>query len=374
MRNYRADTDEAQRPYRVLALDGGGVRGLYSATVLRTIARYYADQRNVKALDIGRGFNLITGTSTGGILACALASGVPIDNVISLYRDVGPRIFRDPTPDSSWYLVGWILRNLGRAANRNEDLRAALGELFGERTLNSIYKDRGIALCIPAVDMGTQRSWVYKTPHSDDFVRDRHFKLVDVCLATSAAPIYLPLAAVSDPDDPVHQRVFADGGLWANNPVLIGLIEALGLAKPEQRIEILSVSTCPPPEGALIDRRRLSWGIFKWRVGTSALKASLESQAWGYHFMAKMLAQHLRLLGKSCYVARLPHSIPSAEQLRHVGLDRANAKALEVLYDLGRLDGDMENQFCDAETGGIRTLLDRAFGDMPELKTSVGTS
>lgn len=374
MRNYRADTDATQRPYRVLALDGGGVRGLYSATVLRTIARYYADQRNVTALDIGRGFDLITGTSTGGILACALASGVPIDDVISLYRDFGPRIFRDPTPDSSLSLVGWILRNLGRAANRNENLRAALEGLFGERTLDYIYKDRGIALCIPAVDMGTQRSWVYKTPHSSEFVRDRHFRLVDVCLATSAAPIYLPLAAVNDPDDPQHQRVFADGGLWANNPVLIGMIEALGIAKPEQRIEILSVSTCPPPEGAMVDRRKLSWGIFRWRVGTTALKASLESQAWGYHFMAKMLAQHLRLLGKSCYVARLPHSTPSAEQLRHLGLDRASSKALDVLYELGRLDGDMENQFSDAETGGIRTLLDRAFGDMPQLQNPTSVS
>jgi len=370
MQNYSADTNAAEAPYRVLALDGGGVRGLYSATVLRTIARYYADQRHLTALDIGKGFNLITGTSTGGILACALAGGIAIDDIISLYRDVGPRIFRDPTPDSSFQLVGWILRNMGQAANRNDALRAALEERFGERTLDSVYLDRGIALCVPAVDMATQRSWVYKTPHSSEFVRDRHFKLVDVCLATSAAPIYLPLAAVSDPDDPLHKRVFADGGLWANNPVLIGLIEALGLARPEQRIEILSVSTCPPPEGAMVDRRRLSWGIFRWRVGTTALKASLESQAWGYHFMAKMLAQHLRLLGKSCYVARLPHSTPSAEQLRHVGLDRATSEALDVLYELGRLDGDMENQFHDAETGGIRTLLDRAFGDMPEFVSS----
>src|SRR5437763_16576155 len=108
MRNYRAETDATQRPYRVLALDGGGVRGLYSATVLRTIARYYADQRNVTTLDIGKGFNLITGTSTGGILACALAGGVSIDDVISLYREAGPRIFKDPTPDSSLYLVAWI--------------------------------------------------------------------------------------------------------------------------------------------------------------------------------------------------------------------------------------------------------------------------
>src|ERR1044071_220661 len=357
----------ASRPYRVLALDGGGVRGLYSATVLRTIARYYSEARGIGPLDIGKGFDMITGDSTGAILSRALAAGVPIDDVISLYRDVGPRIFKDPVPDSPVQLIGWILRNLRRAANRNEALRSALYDRFGEQTLESVYNDRGIALCIPAVDMGTQRSWVYKTPHSPEFMRDRRFNLVDVCLATSAAPIYLPLAAVTDPDDPLNQRVFVDGGLWANNPVLIGLIEALGLAQPEQRIEILSVSTCPPPEGALVNRRQLSWGIFRWRVGTTALKTSLESQAWGYHYMAQMLAQHLRLLGKSCYVVRLPHSTPSAEQLRHVGLDRATQAGLDILSELGRLDGDMENQFRDADTGGTRTLLDRIFGDMPAL-------
>jgi patatin-like phospholipase/acyl hydrolase len=358
------------RPYRVLALDGGGVRGLYSATVLRTIARYYANKRGLEGLDIGKGFDLITGTSTGGILACALAGGVSIDAIVELYRDAGPRIFKDPMPDSSIQLIGWILRNMYRAANKSDVLRAALEERFGDRTLASIYAERRIALCIPAVDMATQRSWVYKTPHSPDYVRDGSFKLVDVCLATSAAPIYLPLAAVTDPDDPLHQRVFADGGLWANNPVLIGLIEALGLARPDQRIEILSVSTCPPPEGSRVNRRKLSWGLFRWRVGTTALKASLESQTWGYHFMAQMLAEHLRLLGKACYVTRLPHSTPSIEQLRHVALDRASPDSIDVLYELGRMDGDMENQFRDAETGGVRTMLNGIFGDMPVLQTS----
>jgi len=319
------------------------------------------------ALDIGRGFDLIAGTSTGGILACALAGGVSIDSIITLYREVGPKIFKDPTPEAPLKLAAWILRNLRLAANRNEPLREALESLFGEQTLATAYDKRGVALCIPAVDMATQRSWVYKTPHSPGYVRDKNFRLVDVCLATSAAPIYLPLAAVTDPDDPLHQRVFADGGLWANNPVLIGLIEALGLAKPEQRIEILSLSTCPPPEGAMVDRRKLSWGLFRWRVGTAALKASLESQTWGYYYMAQMLAEHLRLLGKACYVARLPHTAPSAEQQRHLALDRATPSAIEVLYELGSLDGDLENQFREAETGGVRTLLNAIFEDMPLL-------
>jgi uncharacterized protein len=64
-------------PFRVLSLDGGGMRGTYTATYLDKIADTFARRRNVGALDIGAGFDLIVGTSTGGIIAAALATGVP---------------------------------------------------------------------------------------------------------------------------------------------------------------------------------------------------------------------------------------------------------------------------------------------------------
>ena len=83
------------KPFRVLSLDGGGMRGLYTASVLSTLAQRFSPSNQ---LDIGKGFNLIAGTSTGGILACALAAGVPIERVIDLYRNEGPAIFRDPVP------------------------------------------------------------------------------------------------------------------------------------------------------------------------------------------------------------------------------------------------------------------------------------
>ena len=81
------------RPLRVLSIDGGGMRGLYSAEYLASLAQRYVKTRGLEGIDIGRGFDLIAGTSTGAIIACALAAGVPVGRVAKLYRERGPDIF-----------------------------------------------------------------------------------------------------------------------------------------------------------------------------------------------------------------------------------------------------------------------------------------
>ncbi|QZO01760.1 patatin-like phospholipase family protein [Chenggangzhangella methanolivorans] len=80
-------------PYRVLSLDGGGMRGIYTAAFLARLTDQFARIRGEPALDLGRGFDLITGTSTGAIVGCALAIGRPMTEVVGLYREHGPKIF-----------------------------------------------------------------------------------------------------------------------------------------------------------------------------------------------------------------------------------------------------------------------------------------
>ncbi len=80
----------SRQPFRVLSLDGGGMRGTYTATYLDRVASTFAKRRGLEALDIGAAFDLIVGTSTGGIIASALAKGVPLSDVVTLYQEHGP--------------------------------------------------------------------------------------------------------------------------------------------------------------------------------------------------------------------------------------------------------------------------------------------
>ncbi len=349
-------------PYRVLSLDGGGMRGLYTATLLQTLATRFSGSRKVHELDVGKGFDLITGTSTGGILACGLAKGIPLAQLVTLYREIGPKIFTDPIPQTGFSLLKWVLRNAKNASSEVTPLTNALFEFFADQTLEGLFIERKIALCIPAVNMATQKSWVFKTPHVSSKTRDNNYKLVDICLATSAAPMFLPIAAIPDPDDSVHIRTFVDGGLWANNPVLIGMIEALELAPKNRPIEILSIGTCAPPEGQALDKDAVSWGVFQWHFGAKALSVALDSQSAGYNFMAEFLARHLN---RPCRIVRLPQSPPSPSQVVHLALDKATDQAIDVLSELGKTDADIAHRLAHDTSDPKGECLLRIFNEIP---------
>ena len=85
-------------PFRVLSLDGGGMRGTYTATYLSHLATTFERRLKRRTLDIGSAFDLIVGTSTGAIIGCAIAKGVPLEEVVKLYRDCGSKIFPRKLP------------------------------------------------------------------------------------------------------------------------------------------------------------------------------------------------------------------------------------------------------------------------------------
>lgn len=360
------------KPFRVLSLDGGGMRGLYTATVLETLTGHFESRRGGAPLDIGKGFDLIVGTSTGGILAAALAHGQPLQKVIDLYRVEGSKIFTDPMPDTAqgFKMIRWLWRNKAKAANHNEHLRRVLRSFFKDETLGQLYQRRQIGLCIPSVKAEHQTTKVFKTPHIGRFTVDASFRLVDVCMATSAAPIFLPLVDIADPKADGQSFVYADGGLWANNPVLVGILEALEITASSKRaIQVLSVSTCPAPEGELIKPGSEDFGFVQWRAGTKIVSLSMNAQAAGCEYMARLLQERLRELGRDITVTRLRSSSLSADQMRWMRLDAASPEALRALSQLGRHDGQEAISLCD---GGRSTvcadgqLLRDVFNEMPE--------
>ena len=354
-------------PLRVLSLDGGGMRGTYTATYLDRMAASFAKRRRVTALDIGAAFDLIVGTSTGGIIACALAAGVPLAEMVKLYKERGPAMFPRPLPSGPW-TAALDLRKRGEAlATGTASLRAALIQALEEKTLGQIYAERGIALAIPAVELSQHRGWVFKTPHlkTTNNHRDDDYKLVDVCLATSAAPIYRSLAAVDHPEGGGGFNVFADGGLWANNPALVGLVDALDLAAPTQEIQIFSLGTCPMPAGEDIARDAVDRGLLDWKFGGEAAALGVDAQQFAFDHIAKKLARHV---DRKCTMVRFPSDKVPAALIPYLGLDETRSKAINALINQARSDADLTNARCAyADTDPEAALICSLFYSAPPL-------
>ena len=226
---------------QVLALDGGGLRGIFTAA---TLAAWEEDF----GTPIADHFDLIVGTSTGGVIALALGLGVSPAEILSIYVDHGDRIF---PPARRKRRESW--RRLRRPRYSAVALRAVLQDCFGEKLL----ADSRVRLAIPSYDLAADHVHLFRTPHHRDLRRDWRVPVVDVALATTAAPTFLPAHRME-----AHRLI--DGGVWANNPALVGMAECFDRLGGERgRIRVLNVGTTSE-----IRQRRPaldSGGLFTWR-------------------------------------------------------------------------------------------------------------
>lgn len=337
---------EELTPFRVLSLDGGGMRGTYAATYLSCLAKCFAKRRGVPALDLGKAFDLIVGTSTGGIIACALAAGIDLDEVVALYRDHGRAIF--PLKVPAGIGIDLIRQRWSRPVALRTGalaLQEALSEKLGSTTLAEVYNARRIALAITAVEMSQHRSWVFKTPHlTTSNSRDDSYSLTQVCMATSAAPVFRSMAFVPRPNA-TGSNVFVDGGLWANNPVLVGLTEALEMTESDtdRPIHIFSLGTCPKPAGEQIASSQVDRGLGDWGFGGDVAALAIDAQEFAYDQMAAKLARHVN---RTCEVMRFPREQVPAALMPYLELDDTRPEAMQALINQAHTDADMTNSRC----------------------------
>jgi uncharacterized protein len=232
-------------PYRVLALDGGGIRGLYTAVLLNRL-----DNEVPNFTDRA---DLVAGTSTGGIIALGLANGMSPAALVELYEDHGQAIFAR-TP---WHQI----RDLGEltgAKYDNDALIGILGETFSDKTLNDLLPRH---VLIPSFDLDNQatppkpRLWKPKFFHN--FAgpdSDGAQKVADIALRTSAAPTYFP----------VYQG-YVDGGVVANNPSMAAVAQALDATTGGQELDdlrVFSLGTGLTPQFVAGDE--MNWGLAQW--------------------------------------------------------------------------------------------------------------
>lgn len=337
-------------PYRVLTLDGGGMRGLYSANFLNTLAMRFDKKFSDGVVpDIGKAFNMICGTSTGAILACGLAAGIPIKDIIDLYNSTGTEIFPNPLPKHTIKQPLWYIKHTYKSSAKGQRLKNKLYEVFGDKTIGETYSERGIALCIPCVDATNNKAVVFKSEHNKGKHRDNKCKLVDVCMASSAAPLYFPMYEMANPENATEVKRYIDGGLWANNPILLGLVEALGLVNEAgtsiltlgKPIQVLSVGTNDQPSGdAPPIEGQNDWGIWHWIKDTRILNSMFSSQATGYTFMANFLSTTLKRIHLDVEVVRFQESPKALTQYNKIGLDKADKEAINTLLNLSTTEAE----------------------------------
>ena len=356
--------------YRVLCLDGGGMRGAYTAAYLDAVAKGFAKQRGATSLDVGAGFDLIVGTSTGALIGLALVAGVPIERVVRMYREKGRSIFPRRVPRTLVGVIPDVFMRRSALRAGTAALRAALVEMFGTETVGQVYARRGIALAVPAVEMSRHAAWVFKTAHCPGTKnRDDGQSLVDVCLATSAAPLFRSLAVVHHPDqDGGAPHVFADGGLWANNPVLVGLLDALRASREGQRIQVFSLGTCPLPAGEQVPPSKVHRGLPQWRFGGDAATLSIDAQEFAYDHMARMFAEFVNKT-RPCDVLRFPRQAVPAALSKHLSLDDTTPESTNALILQARNDADHANSICGDPNSREGALLCSLFRDIPFIQS-----
>ena len=287
---------------RILSLDGGGIKGTFAASVLATLER----DTGCRAVDH---FDLITGTSTGGIIAIGLGLGLSAQDICNFYEKQGTKIF----PGTSLVQrVGGIFRQFFGPKHSHEVLRETLAEVFGDRR----YGESKCRLVIPTYDAIAGRIFLMKTAHHERFKYDIDAPAVDVALATSAAPTYFAAAPF-----PRHANAsYVDGGIWANNPIMVGVTEAVAfLGASVNDIDMLSIGTTTTPFNIA---QHAKSGIAQWNAGLVELM--FEGQ------MEAALTQAELLLG-----GRL-HRINVIAKEGEFSLDDARPEKIQQLINLGR--------------------------------------
>ena len=249
---------------RILAIDGGGIKGVFPASFLATVEDTIED-------NIANYFDLIVGTSTGGIIALGLGLGLSAKELLAFYEEHGPTIFKGNRG------LRW-LRWFGTSKYSTAPLEDALRSCFGDKRLADSEK----RLVIPSLNLENGKVYIYKTAHHPRLERDYKEKAVEVALKTSAAPTYFPTHRSS------AGTPLIDGGTWANNPVGMSVVEAVTLLDwPGKSLKVLSLGCTAEPLNVNWGRNA-SLGRLYW--ATKFVDVFMHAQSHASLGTAKLLA------------------------------------------------------------------------------------
>jgi len=319
-----------EKKIKILSLNGGGIRGLFTISVLAELEQIIEDKSQSSDIRIGNYFDLITGASIGGILALALAQGKSARELKKIFFDSGNYIF----PKYKFFdkKIKFLKRLIAPLYN-SDPLRETIAKMIGE---DFQFNDLTRRVMIPTINLSTGRPQFFKTPHNPDFTRDGRLKLIDAAMATSAAPTYF--APHFWPD---LKAYFADGGLVANNPSFIGLHEVFGDMKSDfpdathSNIHILNIGTMGEeyvlsPDTLHNKKKRGYVGL--WGSGEKLVHTTMTSNQLLHQYM---LNRELNAKDVAENLVNLDSRVPN-EAANEITLDNSSKSALDYLATRGQ--------------------------------------
>jgi patatin-like phospholipase/acyl hydrolase len=297
------------RRFRILSIDGGGIRGIFPAAILAGLERRYAGGRSIASY-----FDLLAGTSTGGILALGLGAGFPAEQLLQLYVRRGCEVF-PPFADTPIGRLKERVRDWKQYGHYLYD-RDALQQLLTDQLGDRLFGESRLRLCIPAFEGKHSEVFVFKTPHNRDYKTDRFERMVDVGLATAAAPTYFRPLEHND-------YTLVDGGVWSINPLMLAVIEALICFDiGRDQIDVLSLG-CGNDKYVVSKAEITKGGMWHWK---KIMAAAMRLQSLAATNQARLLLgppsvvrldpptfePHIRMDDWKRSVAELP---PAAEEI-----------------------------------------------------------
>lgn len=314
--------------FQILSLIGGGIRGAFVTSLL-----YHVEQKLGRP--ISECFDLIAGTSTGGIIAAGLASGMTAEDLQRFYQNHGAKIFSPRPPYQAKGLLRFVfpavnwgfrrrtgsgLESAFRARFCPFELEDAFDIAFGDKRLKDVRQTR---LIIPTVNLTRGQPQVFRSPHLPKGIHDQELRLSDVVIAATAAPTYFPHKQIGESS-------FVDGGVWANDPSVLAIAEAMRV----QQIESSGNGSSGAPSFDLSDVQLLSIGTGRAQFSLAPPGADAGLLYWAPHVADVMGTSQTQ-------GTHLPLTFMLGDRYRHLNFkmterwDLADVTRIPDLFEVG---------------------------------------
>ncbi len=327
---------------RILSIDGGGIRGIIPAEILAHLEKILQEKTCTPNARLANYFDLVAGTSTGGILACLMLirdsvnsrspeAKYPASKFVELYLDRGDEIFSLPL----WHRI----RTFGGVCGEkypNDGLLEVLDDRLGKIMLSELLKPT----LITAYDIKRRKAHFFCQHEASN--PDRDFRVRDVARATSSAPTYFEVARVKSQSGVAYPLI--DGGVYANNPTLCAYAEArvsLCGNPTAKDMVILSLGTGIVKESYSYKKAK-DWGLLGWARPTLGIMMSGIAETVSFQ-----LKQIFRAVGTPNQFLRIEPDLACAS----ADIDDASYRNLIELQKVGKATADCHaeelNDFAD---------------------------